>query len=41
VMVFVGYEQSTLPRESAAWQWIGNRMLDDLQAGRFSDVPQL
>lgn len=41
VMVFVGYEQSTLPRESATWQWIGTRMLDDLQAGRFSDVPQL
>lgn len=41
VMVFVGYEQSTLPRESRVWEWIGSRMLDDLQAGRFADVPSL
>jgi AcrR family transcriptional regulator len=39
VFVFVGYEQSTLPRESPVLGWISNRLLDDLQAGRFSDVP--
>lgn len=39
MFVFVGYEQSTLPRENPAFAWISNRMLDDLAAGRFRDVP--
>jgi len=39
VFVLVGYEQSTLPRENRAFAWISNRMLDDLAAGRFADVP--
>lgn len=39
VFVFVGYEQSTLPRENRMFEWIITRMLDDLEAGRFADVP--
>jgi AcrR family transcriptional regulator len=39
VFVFVGYEQSTLPRENPVFAWISTRMLDDLAAGRFADVP--
>jgi len=39
VFVLVGYEQSTLPRENRVFAWISNRMLDDLAAGRFADVP--
>lgn len=39
VFVFVGYEQSTLPRDARVFEWISHRMLDDLEAGRFSDVP--
>ena len=40
VFVFVGYEQSTLPREGRMFEWISNQMLNDLEAGRFTDVPQ-
>ena len=40
VFVFVGYEQSTLPRENSMFEWIANQMLDDLEAGRFADVPR-
>ncbi len=39
VYVFVGYEQATLPREGAIFEWIATRMLEDLQASRFVDVP--
>lgn len=39
VYVLVGYEQATLPREAAVFEWIATRMLDDLGAGRFADVP--
>ena len=39
VFVFVGYEQSTLPREPTMFEWISTRMLDDLRSGRFADVP--
>lgn len=39
LFVFVGYEQSTLPREQAMFEWISTRMLDDLGSGRFADVP--
>ncbi|HOB50028.1 MAG TPA: TetR/AcrR family transcriptional regulator [Mycobacterium sp.] len=39
VFVFVGYEQSTLPRENPVFAWLSTRMLDDLEAGRFTDVP--
>jgi AcrR family transcriptional regulator len=37
--VFVGYEQATLPREARMFEWMGKTMLDDLEAGRFADVP--
>ena len=37
--VFVGYEQSTLPREAQMFEWISKTMVDDLEAGRFADVP--
>lgn len=37
--VFVGYEQSTLPKNLRIFEWICNAMLDDLEAGRFADVP--
>jgi AcrR family transcriptional regulator len=36
VDVFVGYEQSTLPRNLRMFEWICNAMLDDLEAGRFA-----
>lgn len=39
VYVFVGLEQATLPRDMQMFEWISNRMLDDLEAGRFADVP--
>lgn len=39
VDVFVGYEQSTLPKNLRIFEWICNAMLDDLEAGRFADVP--
>lgn len=39
VYVFVGYEQATLPRDQRMFEWISTTMLEDLQAGRFADVP--
>lgn len=39
VYVFVGYEQANLPREPRMFEWISTAMLDDLEAGRFADVP--
>ncbi len=39
VDVFVGYEQSTLPKDLRMFEWICTAMLDDLEAGRFADVP--
>ena len=39
VYVFVGYEQSTLPKDLGMFEWICTAMLDDLEAGRFADVP--
>lgn len=39
VYVFVGYEQSTLPREPKMFEWVSKNMLDDLQAGRLANVP--
>jgi len=40
VDVFVGYEQSTLPKDLRMFEWICTTMLDDLEAGRFADVPR-
>ena len=39
IYVFVGYEQSTVPTDLKMFEWICNAMLDDLEAGRFADVP--
>ena len=39
IYVFVGYEQSTVPKDLKRFEWICNAMLDDLEAGRFADVP--
>ena len=39
LFVFIGYEQSTMPREGRAFEWICNQMLEDLEAGRLTDVP--
>ena len=39
VYVFVGYEQATLTREPRLFEWISKTMLDDLEAGRFANVP--
>lgn len=39
VYVFIGYEQAMLPRELGMFEWISKRMLDDLESGRFADVP--
>jgi AcrR family transcriptional regulator len=41
VYVFVGYEQATLPREAKMFEWISTTMLNDLEAGRFANVPLL
>jgi len=41
VYVFIGYEQATLPREARMFEWISKTMLDDLEAGRFANVPLL
>ncbi|MCW1957277.1 MAG: TetR/AcrR family transcriptional regulator [Mycobacterium sp.] len=40
IYVFIGFEQSTLPREAQMFEWVNRKMLDDLEAGRFADVPQ-
>lgn len=37
--LFLGYEQTTLPRELRTFEWMCTAMLDDLEAGRFADVP--
>lgn len=37
--VLIGYEQLTLPRDPKLFEWIATHMLDELEAGRFSDVP--
>jgi len=40
VYLLVGFEQSTLERDGRDYEWMSNRMLDDLEAGRFASVPQ-
>jgi len=39
IHLFIGYEQSTLPKDLRMFEWIFSTMLDDLEAGRFVDVP--
>jgi AcrR family transcriptional regulator len=39
VYLLVGYEQATLPRDTAALEWIVGQLLDALDSGRFASVP--
>ncbi len=40
VYLLVGYEQSTLPPDSAGLTWISAQLLETLDSGRFSTVPE-
>jgi len=39
VYLLVGYEQSTLPPDTAGLRWIVGQLLDALDSGRFATVP--
>lgn len=39
VYMLVGYEQSSMERDPAVYQWISNQILDALDSGRFATVP--
>ena len=39
VYVLVGYEQATLERDPATYEWICNQIVDLLETGRFAGVP--
>jgi AcrR family transcriptional regulator len=39
VYLLVGYEQATLPRDTEALEWIVGQLLDALDSGRFTTVP--
>ena len=39
VYLLVGYEQATLPRDTAALRWISGQLGDALDSGRFASVP--
>ena len=41
VYLLVGYEQSTLPRDKGALEWIVAQLLDALDCGRFASAPAL
>ncbi|MCV7160528.1 TetR/AcrR family transcriptional regulator [Mycolicibacterium brisbanense] len=41
VYLIVGYEQSTLPRNTEALQWITDQLRDSLESGRFSPAPEI
>ncbi|MGV9800909.1 TetR/AcrR family transcriptional regulator [Mycobacterium sp. NPDC003449] len=38
--LIVGYEQSTLPRDTNTLTWISSQMRDALESGRFTPAPQ-
>lgn len=40
VYLLVGYEQCTLPPDSAGLAWIAGQLLDALDSGRFATVPE-
>lgn len=40
VYLLVGFEQATLDRDARDYEWMSNQILDDLEAGRFADVPR-
>lgn len=37
--LLIGYEQSTLPRDTVGLRWVADQMLDTLDTGRFTSVP--
>lgn len=39
VYLLVGLEQTALPRDMTALRWIADRLLEDLDSGRFTTVP--
>jgi AcrR family transcriptional regulator len=39
VYLLVGHEQATLPRDTAALEWITRQLTDALDSGRFASVP--
>lgn len=39
VYVLIGYEQATLDRDPATYEWICNQIVDLLESGRFDTVP--
>ncbi|RAV11270.1 TetR/AcrR family transcriptional regulator [Mycolicibacterium sp. GF69] len=39
VYVFVGYEQTTLPRDADGLRWIATQLREGLDDGRFASVP--
>lgn len=39
VYLLVGYEQATLPRDTAALRWIAGQLSEALDSGRFESVP--
>lgn len=41
VYLIVGYEQSTLPRNTEALQWITDQLRDSLESGRFTPAPEI
>ncbi|MGV0849255.1 TetR/AcrR family transcriptional regulator [Mycolicibacterium phlei] len=40
VYLFVGYEQSTLPRDADALRWIASQLIGALDSGAFATVPE-
>jgi len=40
VYLLVGFEQATLDRDAGDYEWMSNQILDNLEAGRFADVPR-
>lgn len=40
VYLIVGYEQSTLPRDTEALKWISFQLRDALESGRFTPTPE-
>lgn len=39
--LLIGYEQSTLPRDTVGLRWVADQMLAALDSGRFASVPDV
>ena len=37
--LLIGFEQSTLPRDTVGLRWVADQLLDALDSGRFASVP--